>query len=416
MTTRRVLVVLVGLLTVFILVGGLGLVGVAGLAYFRLSGQSGGEQLYVVDGERRLRLLDADGGERVLAEDLSGDVFRYPAPAPGGERVAFISQDSAGVALNSLNLRSGERTELYRSASAPPLYITWSPDGGSISFLVNRPQGGLEVFIVPSDGSAEPARIGSTAGSSYFAWQPDGERLLLHQGGTRMEGGTVAIFERGDSQPSSELDDPGFFQAPAWSVDGDSFFYVVQPPVDGPMTQDRVESVLTRVSADGGAPQALASEQRNAILFSRSPASDDIAYITAGPDGFGGLKVVDAAGGEARLVSAPGHAIPAFFWSPDGSQLAYLTFEPQPQGLPRLTWHVVSRGGGEVRELSSFTPSPAFAGVINFFDAYALSLDLWSPDGTRIVYGTDAGVYVVDVATGEAAQRAEGSLAMWAKQ
>jgi Tol biopolymer transport system component len=53
--------------------------------------------------------------------------------------------------------------------------------------------------------------------------------------------------------------------------------------------------------------------------------------------------------------------------------------------------------------------------MISFFDAYALALDLWSPDGSRIVYGTDEGVYVVDVASGEATRRADGVLAMWAK-
>jgi TolB protein len=176
-----------------------------------------------------------------------------------------------------------------------------------------------------------------------------------------------------------------------------------------------VESVLTRVAADGSGPQAIASEKMAAIIFSRAPASDDIAYITVGPGGFGGLKVVDPAGGAARTLSRPDEPIVAFFWSPDGSQLAYLSVAAGSGSVPRLTWHVVAREGGEVRDLASFTPSQAFASMISFFDAYALALDLWSPDGSRIVYGTDEGVYVVDVASGEATRRADGVLAMWAK-
>jgi hypothetical protein len=96
--------------------------------------------------------------------------------------------------------------------------------------------------------------------------------------------------------------------------------------------------------------------------------------------------------------------------------LAYLTFEPQQGGLPVLTWHVVSSAGGDIHELTSFTPSQAFTGVINFFDAYALSLDLWSPDSRQLVYATDQGVYVVDVNDGSATRRAEGVLGLWAKK
>ena len=402
---------LVALLSLAVIIGG---AGVAGLAYYRLATLRGAD-LLVLDADRRLRLLAEDGKERLLAEDLSDDMFRYPTAAPDGERIAYISEDAEGLALNSLHLRTGERTELYRSQAAPPLYAIWSPDSSTISFLSNRGPGELGIHTVAADGAAASALLGTTPGSSYLAWQPEGGRLLLHIGGSSFENGRVAVSERGSSEPSHELADPGFFQAPAWSVDGAAFFYVAQPPVSGEMTADQVESVLTRVAADGSDPQTLASEKMAAMIFSRAPASDDIAYITIGPQGLGALKVVDAEGGAARTLSRPDEVIPAFFWSPDGSQLAYLTVAPSSGGAPRLTWHVVAREGGAVRDLASFTPSQAFAGMISFFDAYALTLDLWSPDGSQIVYGTDEGVYVVDVASGEATRRADGVLAMWAR-
>lgn len=412
MTTRRVLVALIATLSVFICLAGAGL---AGLAYFGLSGRApAAEQLFVLD-EARLRLVGPGGAERVIAEDLSGDIFRYPSPAPDGERIAYISRDEEGVALNSVHLGTGERTELYRSSEAPPLYATWSPDSRTISFLSNQSRGGLGVHTVAADGSGEAELLSTTLGSSYFAWRPDGADILLHVGGSSFEGGSVAVYAGAGGEPAQELSDPGFFQAPAWSMDGSAFFYVAQPAVEGPMRIEAVESVLTRVAADGSGPRTIASEKQAGIIFSRSPASDDIAYVTTSPSGFGALKVVDAAGGEPRVVSGPGQTIPAFFWSPDGSRLAYLTFEAQPGGLPQLTWHVVAKAGGEARELASFTPSQAFAGVINYFDAYAFVLDLWSPDGSKLVYGTDEGVFVVEVASGEATRRAAGSLAMWAR-
>lgn len=414
MTMRRALVALIGLLSVFIVLAG---AGVAGLALWRFTrGDEASQALLVLGEDRSLKMLDAQGNGRTLAEDVSPELFRYPSAASDGRRIVYISEDDEGTALSSLDLSTGERTELYRSSDNPPLYAAWSPDGRNVSFLSNRSSGGLGVHIVPADGSSEADLIGTAAGSTYFAWRPDGSTLLLHTGGGNGARGRVATYEPGNPDPLSELDDTGFFQAPAWSQDGRTFFYVAQPAVSGDLTPNAVESVLTRVSADGSAPAAVASEKQAAILFSRAPQSDHLAYITVGPDGFGALKLVDGAGGEVRTLSRPDEAIPAFFWSPDGSQIAYLTFERGEGRPPQFTWHLVDRASGEVRDLASFTPSQAFAALVGFFDAYAISLDLWSPDGKSIVYASDDGVYALDVAGGEPRRQSDGVLGLWVRQ
>jgi TolB protein len=408
MSTRRLLWAMVGVLSIVILVAG---AGVAALAYLRLS-RATPEQLLVLGSDKRLLLLDASGGQRVLAEGTGGG-FRYPTIAPDGRRIAYISEDANGLALYSLNLATDTRTELYRSSENPPLYATWSPDGDHISFLSNLSGGGLGVNIVLADGSRQSDLIGTTPGSSYFAWRPDGDMLLLHMGGSSFQNGTVATYRPDNNQPVQQLADPGLFQAPAWSSDGTQFFYVAQPPISGAPSIEAVESVLTRVSASGGAPTTLASEKMVEMRFTRAPTSDDIAYITVGPDGFGALKLVGAAGGAARTLSREGEHIPAFFWSPDGAQIAYLTFVPQQSGLPRLTWHVVARAGGTVRDLAEFVPSQDFVALLSYFDAYSFAFDLWSPQGDRLVYGADDGVYVLDLGSGKAERRADGVLGMW---
>lgn len=413
MTMRRALFGLIALLLVFIVVAGL---GVAGLAYWRFSATPATQRLLVMGGDRSLTLLDGGGAGRTVADDVSPELFHYPSTASDGERIVYISSDGEGTALHSLNLRTGERNELYRSADEPPLYAAWSPDGRNVSFLSNRRGGGLDVYIVPADGSGAAAQIGTSPSSTYFAWRPDGSTLLLHTGGGDGSLGRVATYAPGNPEPLSEVADPGFFQAPAWSADGQDFFYVAQPGVEGQLSPDQVESVLTRVSADGSDPQPVASEKQAAILFSRAPDSDHLAYVTVGPNGFGALKVVDGAGGEVRTLSRPDEAIPAFFWSPDGSRIAYLTFARQDGGPPQFTWHLVDREGGAVRDLASFTPSQAFAALVGFFDAYAISLDLWSPDGRAIVYASDDGVYALDVASGEPERRADGVLGLWVRQ
>lgn len=409
MTTRRLLLALVGILSIVVIVGGL---TVAALAYRALRTPSTAATIVLGD-DRRISLIAADGQRRTLAEDASADLFRYPTLAPDGQRIAYIGQDAEGIVLLSLDLRTGQRIELYRSRDNPPLYAAWAPDGRNISFLTNVRTGGLGVHIVAADGSQPAELLGFSARSSYFAWQPDGSTILLHIGGSVFEEGRVARFRPGSAEPLLERADPGFFQAPAWSADGSQFFYVAQPPVEGPVTPEVVESVLTRMNADGGEPEVLATEKMAAMLFLRAPQSDDIAYITADGGGFGALKLLTT-DGVLTTLSRPEERVPAFFWSPDGTQIAYITTTPAGANTqPRFNWHVFDRASGQVNDLGSFTPSRSFVAMVSFFDAYALSFSLWSPDSRRLIYGADDGVYIVEVANGTVERHADGVLGMW---
>jgi Tol biopolymer transport system component len=408
MTTRRLLWVTISALSAVIVLAG---AGVAALLFFQLGRPA--ERLLVI-GDTSLTLLDQGGKGRVLADDSNRD-FRYPTLSPDGTRVAYIAQNSDGPTLSVVQLSSGERKVLYRSSDSQPFYMTWSPDGKHISFLSGQSDGTLSVRIVAADGSQAPDLVRMAASSSYFAWKPDSSALLLHSDGASFQDGRVTAYQPGSSRPIMELADPGLFKTPAWSVDGTQFFYVAQPAVQGSPTPDMVESVLTRVSADG-AVHALASEKQAELLFARAPSSDYIAYTTVTAAGYGPLKLVDAAGGAPTIISRRGEQVPAFFWAPDGTRLAYLTFERLQDGSLHLTWHVVDRGGGSVHDLSSFVPSKGFMALLTYFDAYAFSFGLWSSRGDKLVYGADDGVYVLEVSSGKAERRADGIMATWVGQ
>lgn len=405
MRLRRLLFIAIGVLSAAVVIAG---AGVAALLLYQIGRP--GEQLLVI-GDSSLSLLDQAGKSRLLADDSSGGLS-YPTLSPDGARLAYFGADGGDAVIYVLRLRDGARSEIFRSGDSRPFYMTWSPDGRHISFLSSQSDGRLGVRIVAADGSSAASLVSTASSSSYFSWKPDGSTLLLHIDGTSFQDGRVAAFQPGSDQPLLQLSDPGIFNTPAWSVDGSQIFYVAQPPVRGAPGPDAVESVLTRVAADG-TPQALASEKRAAMLFARAPASDDIAYVTVNSAGFGPLKLVDAAGGPARVISREDEQIPAFFWSPDGQQIAYLTFEPLGNGTARLTWHLAGRDGAPIRDLSSFVPSQAFVALLSYFDAYTSSVRLWSPDGGRLVYGAEDGVYVLDVASGKAERRADGAMATW---
>ena len=303
MTTRRVLMLAIVLLFVVVLAGG------GALAWLALRGPAAQAARLIVASGTSLRVLDGQG-ERVLAENALTGNYSFPATSPDGRKLAYVARDGDASIIVVVELATDARIELYRSQAQVPIDLAWSPDGKYLVFLSG---GQLTAEIVPTDGS-RPARLIAAGSPSFFAWSPDSASLLLHLGGHTVQGGHVALFQPDQDIAHPLLGDPGFFQAPAWSLDGQHFFYVAQPPFGkAEPTMEDVKSDIMRVTAAGKDPVKLVSEAKSDLRIIRSPASDQIAYMVVGVDGFGPLKIVDGAGGVARTLSQANERVTAFF-------------------------------------------------------------------------------------------------------
>ena len=73
----------------------------------------------------------------------------------------------------------------------------------------------------------------------------------------------------------------------------------------------------------------------------------------------------------------------AFFWSPDGQKLAFAAVDRQAQAL---TWFVSDAAGKSRKEVGTFLPSQEQIRHFAFFDQYAQSHSLWSPDSRHLIY------------------------------
>jgi TolB protein len=134
------------------------------------------------------------------------------------------------------------------------------------------------------------------------------------------------------------------------------------------------------------------------------------------------LKVIDIPSGKTRSLVKDNFA--AYFWSPDGKRILYAK---RKLGTDLWTWAVVEVKDGKTYEVVDFVPSRPLLLVFQYFDQYALSHRIWSPDSKRFVFAGAAGAKArpeeglrnPTLYTVEAAEQAkpqpltEGHIAFW---
>lgn len=158
--------------------------------------------------EKGIILKDLSNGEsRPVSGGGKGE--RRPVFSPDGTRLLFLSQQSGQFCVVIYNLQSAELTTIVRSET-PVTDPIWSPDGSKILFASSisesvsnvapacnepivienlgykfdglgfrTPDNATHLFIVPSDGSAQPAQI--TAGNYDYLhhnWLPDSRHII----------------------------------------------------------------------------------------------------------------------------------------------------------------------------------------------------------------------------------------------
>jgi TolB protein len=393
--------------------------------------QAGGRIAYLGT-DSNIYTIAPDGRNlQTVTRDLPANGTTYESLAWASDgRLAFSLRSDEDSALYTSEPDGSGQTRIYSGGpEAVPFYLYWSPDSQWITFLTSS-RSGVDLHMADSraDDSSEVIAQGSP---SYFSWSPDSQSLLLHIGGARRDSSAASLATfRPDSSALTELPDaPGVFQAPAWSPDGQRFLFVRE-------TQNKTDEL---VLAEGDNRRVLASS-RTGLIFVWSPRGDRIAFATPNlQDSFlyDSVIVTDLEGQKQRAVARDN--IAAFFWSPDGERIAVLGLDstrlnpegrlvpvrgsvmPVPQSANvKLTWSVTNVADGTFVTFPPFTPTDSFLQVVPYFDQYAQSLSLWSPDGRYLLFAdTDEfdrpTIRVLDTTQPPLPARrlAEGTLAVW---
>ena len=395
------------------------------ISYIGLDGN-----MYVSDqGGGHLKQLTKDA----VIPETQGDpilYYQYPTWSRDSSQLAFAGISADGEQTNSklmiANMDDDSVKEIYKSESEHPIYLNWSPDNASLSFISTTVSGqNMLLQSVPSRGGERT--ILDTGSPYYWSWAPDGHDMIVHAGGAatsspehlaflRVNADSKAVTEYGvDSTLAS-------FQAPAWSPDGSHIAWART-------SKNKNEIVVT--DANGENPKTVGTFASK-TAFAWSSDNTHLAYIDGeqalDAGSIGSLHIVDI---ETAEETVEDENIVAFFWSPSGEELAYFILLPaqadnsssgaSPQAGPQfvVNLHVLDVTSGKSRELFTYRPTPQFLNILPYFDQYHQSVTIWSPDNNNLVLSFvqqsgSPGIAVV-AASGKLEPRflADGFLAFW---
>lgn len=383
-----------------------------------------------------------DGRDTRLITPL-GYFFLFPTWSPDSSMLALIGSEDEqrGVFTIADAIRDSGAPNLpralYTDNSERPFYMYWLPDGSALSFLGTHGTG-LGLHLVSRDGGE--TRLLTTGQPCFWAWAPTSDRALIHTGATLQTARLAFATPEGLSERATPAR-PGLFQSPGIAPSGRLWAFGEIDAAD-----------VTRLVIAGG-ERAIAVPHAGVAALSWSPVEDRLAFISplvAAHHYYGPLRLVDARTGTTRALASD--TVLAFFWSPDGRFIAYLTLTsaaerarvaagsiasthytnghtnghapPQSQLTQEqretimLSLWVVEVASGQRRMLAPFQPPELFVTqFMPFFDQYALSHRLWSPDSSALVLPVvdgDTTQIVVVPRDGTPPQAiAEGLMAFW---
>ncbi len=294
------------------------------------------------DTRSALWIMNADGsGLRAL--DADGKSYSSPRWSPDGTRLLFVSNRSGSNQLWIRWMDTGQEAQLTHLADQSPGNVTWSPDGKWIAMTMFVAESHKPMVAMP------PMPKGADWGPPWrevdrLHYRQD-EVGYLPRGYTHVfvlpaEGGTPRQLTFGD------FDDA----APAWSADDKTVYFSANRHDD--WQYDQANTEIYRVSADGGAPQALTDRHGPDNGPTVSPDGRLIAY-TGYDDHYLGYQVT-----HLYVMNSDGtgsHEVAASFdrdfrdprWSHDGRGLF---FQYDDQGDTKVGY--VDAATGKVTKLA----------------------------------------------------------------
>lgn len=326
-------------------------------------------RLVVLDRDGNIHTMDPDGSNpSQITDDAATVQYFQPIWSPVADRLAWGQASGADFGVGSTT-GDGSDPQLVPTSSLP-FYLHWAPDGTQVGILYGGLQGVVLEMVDMVNFTSTPIGSGSPF---YFSWKPDSTEIAVHVGATDF--GTLEL-----GQEFSDLGGTAAsYQAPHWTPAGIIHF---------------APQGLVLVDPDSDQPQLLATVPGDPVFFVANPQGTKVAVESFIPEEEGdgstvaltptaeidanSVSILDLETGEIDTASEDTSV--GYFWSPDGESLLLLQLTGETGELDVSVWK-----DGETTLLTTLIPPLSFFGeVLQYFNQYAQSLQLWSPDSSRV--------------------------------
>jgi Tol biopolymer transport system component len=266
-------------------------------------------------------------------------------------RIVYVEEGGAESRIVSIAPDGSDPVEVYSAEQGTFEEPALSPDGSTVAFTTDL-GGNVHIFAVNADGSGGLVQVTRGSGFEFSpSWSPDGTKLVVDAEESFGGPGGIAIVDvaTGGMAPITRNPCGAFDRRPRLSPDGTQVLFV----------RGRCETpgsaAIFVVDVDDPHPQRITAWGLGASEPDWSPDGSLIAFNTF----------------DERITHAEIYVI-----APDGTRLRRLTSEPGAAGVFRPSW---SSDGSRL----VFTLFTRVDGMFNF-DLYSMAAD-----GTDVTQITD---------------------------
>lgn len=261
----------------------------------------------------------------------------------------------------------------FRMISDPQL----SPDGRQVAFVVTDQDGkanrqATSVWLVPSDGSAQPRRLTEGPRDAKPRWSPDGSRLAFLGARESEWAKDLYVLDMAGGEPQPHVRLPRGITEYTWSPDGASFCMVGGP--EFPADPDR-EPPSSSEEARQRYQERVRYVKRLRYRMDGQGVLDDEArqlWVASADDGSGLRMITD---GDADVVRPR--------WAGDG-RIAFLSNrEPDHDASNVVEVYAAAVSGGEVERVTSYEMATTGFAYAADGTLATLRTDAASPHGGR---------------------------------